>query len=135
VVGRILRIAVLCAVAVAAACADALPEQDRRITEAAPFEKLSADVLWKDYQADKAAANRRYWGKALDVTGKVTSVEKSAPKRVMFELAEASAVEARLLDDQADAILEAAVVGEKVTLRCFCAGLSGHVVLTSCIKP
>ena len=53
----------------------------------------------------------------------------------MFELAEGPAVEARLLDDQADAILEAAVVGEKVTLRCYCAGLSGHVVLTSCIKP
>jgi undecaprenyl pyrophosphate phosphatase UppP len=32
-------------------------------------------------------------------------------------------------------ILASAVVGERVTLRCFCAGLSGSVILTSCIRP
>jgi len=132
---RIVRTLWIGVVLAGAACADTLPEQDRRITQATPFEKLSADVLWKDYQADKNAANRRYFGKAVDVTGKVTSVESSAPKRVMFEQVEAVAVEARLLDDQADAILAAAVVGERVTLRCYCAGLSGNVILTSCIKP
>ena len=119
----------------AASCADKLPEQDRRITEAAPADKLSVDVLWKDYQADRKAADRRYWGKAIDVSGKVTSVEKAAPQRVMFELQAPNGVEARLLDDRAPAVLADAVVGERITLRCFCSGLSGNVILTSCIKP
>jgi hypothetical protein len=117
------------------ACADQLPDQDRRITAAAPAEKLSVDVLWKDYQVDAKAADRRYWGKALDVSGKVTAVEKSAPPRLMFELQAPNGVEARLLDDQAERILAEAVVGERVTLRCFCAGLSGNLILKSCIKP
>jgi putative nucleic acid binding protein len=117
------------------ACADTLPDQDRRITEAAPAAKLSVDLLWKDYQADRAAADKKYWGKAVDVSGKVTSVEASAPRRVMFELQAPHGVEARLLDDQAAAILASAVVGERVTLRCYCAGLSGSVILTSCIRP
>jgi MarR-like DNA-binding transcriptional regulator SgrR of sgrS sRNA len=69
------------------------------------------------------------------VTGKVTSVESSAPQRVMFELQAPNGIEARLLDDQAAAIVEAAVVSERITLRCYCAGLSGNVILKSCIKP
>ena len=119
----------------AVSCADKLPEQDRRITQASPAEKLSVDVLWKDYQTDQKSADRRYWGKALDVSGKVTSVETTAPQRVMFELQAPHGVEARLLDDQAEGILKAAVVGDRMTLRCYCAGLSGNLILTSCIKP
>jgi hypothetical protein len=118
-----------------AACADKLPDQDRRITQAAPAAKLSVDLLWKDYQADRAAADRKYWGKAVDISGKVTSVETAAPSRVIFQMQAAQGVEARLLDDQAAAILASAVVGERITLRCYCAGLSGSVILTSCIRP
>jgi hypothetical protein len=118
-----------------AACADTLPDQDRRITEAMPAAKLSVEFLWKDYQADRAAADRKYWGKAVDISGKVTSVETTAPRRLMFEVQPPHGVEARLLDDQAAAILTSAVVGERVTLRCFCAGLSGSVILSSCIRP
>lgn len=118
-----------------AACADRLPDQDRRITETRPTAKLSVDYLWKDYQTDRAAADRKYWGKAVDISGKVTSVETTAPRRVMFELQAPLGVEARLLDDHADEILASVTVGERATLRCFCAGLSGNVVLTSCIRP
>ena len=116
-------------------CADTLPEQDRRITEAHPSEKISVDFLWKEYQADAKAADRKYWGKAIDVTGKVTSVESSAPQRVMFLLQAEHGIEARLLDDQSPTIIQSTVVGERTTLRCFCAGLSGNVILKSCIKP
>jgi len=119
-----------------AACARTLPEQDRRITQARPVAKLSADLLWKDYESDRKAADARYWGRAVDVTGKVTAVESAAPARVVFELEPAKAIEARLLDDQAAAILGSTPVGERTTLRCFCAGLSpDRVLLMSCIKP
>lgn len=126
---------VFAAVLAIAACADTLPDQDRRITQATPAAKLSVDFLWKDYQTDRKAADRNYWGKAVDISGKVTSVETAAPKRLMFEVQAPNGIEARLLDDQAAAILASAVVGERLTLRCYCAGLSGNVVLTSCIRP
>jgi len=116
-------------------CADKLPEQDRRITQATPVAKLPVEFLWSDYQADRRAADRKYWGKAVDVSGKVTGVGADAPRRVLFDVAPPHGVEARLLDDQATAILAAAAVGERLTLRCFCAGLDGNVVLTSCIRP
>src|SRR5215831_3156805 len=130
----LIAIGIVAAALSAGACANTLPDQDRRITEAAPAEKLSVDILWKAYQTDHKAADRRYWGKAIDVSGKVTSVESSPPNRVMFELAAPNGVEARLLDDQAADILKSVVVGERATLRCYCAGQSGNVVLKSCIK-
>jgi hypothetical protein len=117
------------------ACASTLPDQDRRITEAHPAAKISSEFLWKEYLADRKAADKKYWGQAIDVSGKVTSVEPSGPARVMFELQAPNGVEARLLDDQTESIEHAAVVGERITLRCYCAGLSGNVILKSCIKP
>jgi hypothetical protein len=120
-----------------AACADKLPEQDRRILEAAPAAKLSTDILWKEYQADRRAADRKYWGRAVEVTGKVTEVVPNPPApHILFgkDVQPGSAgVEARPLDDQAAATFAAATVGERLTLRCFCEGLAGNVVLKSCI--
>jgi len=134
-VPRFRTVSLVVAALVLAACADRLPDQDRRITEATPAAKLSVDVLWSEYQADAKAADRKYWGKAVDVSGQVTSVETTAPRRLLFEAPPPQAVEARLLDDQADAILASAAAGERITLRCYCAGLSARVVLTSCIRP
>src|SRR5690348_15259177 len=55
------------------ACVDRLPEEDLRITTAVPAEKLSAELLWKDFQTDAAAARSRYFGKAVEITGVITS--------------------------------------------------------------
>jgi tRNA_anti-like len=122
--------------AMAAGCADRLPDQDRRILAAAPQAKLSTDVLWKDYQADRRAADRKYWGKAVEVSGKVSSVSTDPPRIIFLQQEQpAAGIEARLLDDRAAATLAAASVGERLTLRCFCEGLTTNVVLKSCIKP
>ncbi len=122
--------------AMAAGCADRLPDQDRRILAAAPQAKLSTDVFWKDYQADRRAADRKYWGKAVEVSGKVSSVSTDPPRIIFLQQEQpAAGIEARLLDDRAAATLAAASVGERLTLRCFCEGLTTNVVLKSCIKP
>lgn len=118
----------------AAGCADELPDQDRRITVTPVSAKLPAENLWKEYQADRAAADRKYWGKVVEITGKVTGTTTSpAPGAVMFGQEDAAGVQANLLDDQATEILAAAVVGRRLTLKCFCAGLTGNVVLKSCV--
>ena len=124
---------------VAAGCTDRLPDQDRRILSTGVTAKLSTDILWKEYHADKRAADKKYWGKVVEITGKVTSVvqDPSTPPHIMFNPQPQSpaGVQASLLDDQAPATLAAAVVGQKLTLRCFCEGLATNVMLKSCIKP
>ena len=40
---------------------------------------------------------------------------------------------ANLLGDDATAILKVAGVGHRVSLRCFCDGLKGDVILKSCV--
>lgn len=120
----------------ATACTDTLPEQDLRIVDAAPTAKLSADILWTEYEANADAADSAYWGKAIEVTGTVTAADSDVVDAfVLFGQTEEAGVLAHALDEQAAAIVEAANVGEKLTLKCFCAGLDGNVVLRSCVLP
>ena len=123
----------------AAGCAQHLPDQDLRILQATPVAKLSTDVLWKDYQADKRAADGRYHGKAIDISGKVTGIVLDPPRpAIMFGQSGAAAsagVEARLLDDRAGETAKELTAGQRVTLRCFVEGLETNVVLKSCYKP
>jgi len=120
-------------------CAKTLPDQDLRITEATPQIKVSADILWKDYQSDRNAAGRQYHGKAVLVTGVVTGIEKSSPvsRFVMFGQANGQppGVQANLLADTADQVLAGLESKQRITLKCFCDGLSANLILKSCTKP
>jgi hypothetical protein len=120
-------------------CVDRLPAEDRRITIVQPLAKLSAADLWNDYQQDAASANRRYFGEAVEVSGKVTGIDQSGKGGavVMFGQTETLGIRAVLLGDQEADILKAAKVNERLTLRCFVEGksLEGHVGLRSCIRP
>ena len=122
-----------------AACVSNLPEQDLRILAAQPSAKLSASDLWKDFQTDAAAATKRYFGKAIDVSDKPTAIETEASKGQHFFFAQTAdhGVRARLLDEKAAGLLKDAKVGTRITLRCFCQGLDDKqdVLLKSCIRP
>jgi hypothetical protein len=124
---------------VVGSCVDRLPAEDRRITIVQPLAKLSAADLWNDYQQDNAAANRRYFGEAVEVSGKVTGIDESAKGGavVMFGQTETLGVRAVLLGDHEAEILKTARVNERLTLRCFVEGrsLEGHIGLRSCIRP
>jgi hypothetical protein len=123
------------AAAIAAACVDRLPAQDRRIIDAAPAAKLTVDDLGRDYQQDPKAADRRYWGKALEVSGVVSRARDDAAGGALIfaDKSGVPIVEAGLLEDQAKALL-ASPAGSRVILRCYCAGKpAAAVVLTSCI--
>jgi len=123
------------AAVVAAACVDRLPEQDRRIIDAAPAAKLTVEDLARDYQQDLKSADRRYWGKALEVSGVVSRARNDATGAALIFADKNSVpmVEAGLLDDQAKGLL-ASTAGSRVILRCYCAGRpAAAVVLTSCI--
>jgi hypothetical protein len=120
-------------------CVNTLPDQDRRIRVTPASAKIPADYLWKEYQADARDADRKYWGKAIEVSGTVTRAEahdSGGPSKsyLFFGQADAFGIRANLLDDDADEILKSAPPGQRVRLKCFCAGLDGNVVLKSCVK-
>ena len=129
------RLAPLAILLLCAGCMSQLPDQDLRIRQAVPVAKMSPSDLWRDYQENREAANTKYWGKAIDVSGKVTGIEQppSGMPAVVFAQGEKNAVRANLLGDDAAAILKVAAIGQRVSLRCFCDGLKGDVILKSCV--
>lgn len=131
-----MRIAlVLLAVAAVAGCQRTLPEQDRRITVTPSVAKIPAEDLWKEYRDDAKTADRKYWGKAIEVSGKVSTVlgDPASPVAVRFLIEHDNGIEAFVLDDQAATVLKTASVGQRLRLKCFCAGFAGDVILKSCI--
>jgi hypothetical protein len=117
-------------------CVSTLPDQDRRIVQATAVAKLSTDDLWNDYQQSAAEADRKYWGKAVEVSGTVTAVVKDrTPPELHFGPTPDAHVRAALLEDQAAALLESAAPGQRIRLKCFCDGVKGAVILKSCVKP
>ena len=118
-----------------AGCVSKLPAQDRRILEATPVAKLTAEDLAKDYTADAKVADKRYWGRAVEVSGVVASTrdEQTGARVVFADKSGKAIVEAGLLEDQAKAILASTADTHRLTLRCFCAGLKERVELSSCI--
>ena len=121
-----------------AACVSRLPDQDLRIQSASVDAKLSADLLWKAFQDNAADARRTYFGKVVEVTGTATEVGKDVPGERFIRFGQAdnkAGVRANLLDDTAGPILSAIPENRRMTLRCFCEGLVGDVILKSCIKP
>ena len=130
-----LGLLIACA-AIPAACVDTLPEQDLRILDAVPVAKMSADILWAEYESDASAADGRYWGNAIEITGTVTAADSDVVQAyVLFGQTEEFGVRANALDEAAADIVAAATIGEKLTVKCFCAGLEGHVILKSCVLP
>ena len=119
----------------AIACTDRLPAQDLRILETPPVERLSASLLWQDFQTVREQAERNYNGRAIVVTGDVTraGTEDTGEAYVYFAQTEAAGVYAVLLADQASAILAGIQENPRVRLKCFCEGLSTNVVLKSCV--
>ena len=125
----------LVAVVLASACARTLPDQDRRITVTPPVAKLPVEDLWKEYKDNASAADSKYWGHAIEISGKVSKIVTEAPPAIRFTLEGESGVDALLLDDSAADVLKAAVVGQRLRLKCFCAGRATDVILRSCIQP
>ena len=122
-------------VLIAAACQRTLPEQDRRITVTPAMAKVPAEDLWKEYQANAKAADKKYWGNAIEVSGKVSTVvgDPASPVAVRFVIERDKGIEAFVLDDQAATVLRTASVSQRLRLKCFCAGLNEDVILRSCI--
>ena len=128
---------ILVTVATAAGCVDRLPDQDLRILSATAVAKMPVDALASDYRADRAAADRQYWSKPIEVSGEVSNTRETAtgPVLVFVDKMGSEIVEATLLDEQSKAVLEAVGKSKRIRLKCYCDGLATTVRLKSCVLP
>jgi len=121
----------------AAACVDRLPDQDLRIVSATAVVKMPVEDFAKEYQTDRAAADRRYFGKAVELSGKVADVHEAASGSALTfnDRTGAEILEAVLLDDQAKAIAGGLDDTRRVRLKCYADKFAAHVLVRSCVKP
>ena len=131
------RALLLLTLAAAAGCVDRLPDQDLRILGATAIAKMPVEDLAADYRNDKTAADRRYWGKPIEVSGEVATTRETptGPVLVFKDKTGADILEASLLEDQAGAVMAAVGESRRVRLKCYCDGLTTHVRLKSCVLP
>lgn len=131
-------VAIVIAATCAAACAQTLPEHDNRIFTASPVAKLSAVDLAQAFTTDPDAARRRFVGEAIEVSGVVRVLPEDVAQTRRFQLHAGESdpqVQVSLHEDRAEAIVKSLSPGQRLTLRCFCEGLSTHVQLKSCVVP
>lgn len=110
------------------------PHQD--IRSAAADYKISATSLFSAYEANEEAANEKYLGKMLEVTGVVQEVKKDEEGKTSVTLDGGSmmfGVICKLDDFSAPRRTEFAE-GEHVTFKGECTGMLMDVVLVRCVE-
>jgi hypothetical protein len=96
---------------------------------------VDATAFFKEYNADENAANAKYLGKTIAVTGKVKESAKSegGPSKITLETGDEFAIICEL-----DALSQHArtdfPVGETVTFKGKCDGLNLDVQLSRCVE-
>ena len=128
-------IVVMIAAASALACGPAVSDHDNRIFATPASIKLSAADLSTAYGADAGAADGRYRGHVLEVSGVIDKVPSSGVSLTLRGADKGPLVEASLHEDVAAEMLKTMADGQRVTIKCFCEGLNQHVRLKSCAPP
>jgi hypothetical protein len=129
------RLAIMVAAATGIACGPAVSDHDNRIFATPASAKLSAVDLSAAYSSDQGAADGRYRGRVLEVSGVINKVNPGGAHLLLAGAEKGPPVEASLHEDVAAEILKTLADGQRVTIKCFCEGLSQHVRLKSCAAP
>lgn len=130
------RVAAGCVLLWAVGCAQTLPEHDNRIFTAVPTAKLSVADLVQAYTDNAVGASARFDGRAVEVSGLVPALPVPPTSAFLLTSGDAAQrVRVSFHEDQADESLKTLDVGRRITLRCFCEGLTDLVTLKSCVIP
>ena len=128
------RLATVILVTAGIACGPAVSDHDNRIFATPASVKLSAADLSAAYASDAGAADGRYRGRVLEISGVVDKVDPRGA--VMLAGGEKSPlVEASLHEDVAAEMIKKMAERQRVTIKCFCEGLDQQVRLKSCVAP
>ena len=128
---RLLAITVVAASGLA--CGPAVSDHDNRIFAIPASIKLSAVDLSTAYVSDAGAADSRYRGRVLEVSGVIGKVNTGGGSLTMAGGEKGPIVEASLHEDVAAEMLKKLAEGQRVIIKCFCEGLNQQVRLKSCV--
>ena len=117
------------------ACGPAVSDHDNRIFAMSASAKLSAADLSTAYASDPGAADGRYRGRVLEVSGVINKMNSGNGALLLAGTEKGPFVEASLHEDVAAGMLKTLADGQRVTIKCFCEGLNQHVRLKSCTAP
>lgn len=117
------------------ACGPAVSDHDNRIFATPASVKLSATDLSMAYASDAGAADGRYRGRVMEVSGVVSKVQPVPPAVLLAGGDTGPPVEASLHEDVAAELLKTIADGQRITIKCFCEGLNQRVRLKSCVAP
>lgn len=119
--------------ATAAESANGEAEETAAAAPPAPAVEVSATQLFQDYDANEVAADQKYKGKRLKVTGSVAGINKNAFDNIYVEIAtpnEFSSVHAQGIPEATAAALQK---GQAIEVSCNGAGLMmGSPMLDEC---
>src|SRR3989304_1052620 len=115
---------VLWTICLAACAPNHLPDQDLRILTAQPSAKMPPGDLWKDFEKDVVAARAQYFGQAIDLSGRITSIEADTSKgrHIFFSQVGDRGIRARLLDGREAGNIENHLQEKKIPYRLSSAG-------------
>lgn len=108
----------------------------KNMQKARPDFKLNAENLFTDYSSDENAANSKYLGKVLELTGKVVEV-KNEDKQTVVVLEDILFGVSTYLDSSFCAanseLLKEINQGQTVTIRGQCDGMLSDVVVSRAV--
>ena len=130
----VVRLVIAIATACGLACGPAVSDHDNRIFATPASVKLSAADLSTAYASDAGAADGRYRGRVLEISGVIDKVNPGGA--VMLAGGEKGpVVSASLHEDVAAEMIKTLAERQRVTIKCFCEGLDQQVRLKSCVAP
>lgn len=93
---------------------------------------LSVADLYEEYEADETAADAKFIGKIIEITGTIDSVDedqKNSQKIIMSTGDPLSEIQCEMSEKNIVKVNN----GEEITLRCICTGKLMDIVLNKCV--
>lgn len=123
----------VCAVAGAAVGYYMWNKPHKDMTKAEADFTLDADALFSEFEADEDAANTKYLGKVIEVSGTVAQVLPSEKTTVVLETENGIFGVRCELDTFSNVDFPEYQPGDVVSLKGNCTGFLGDVVLVRCV--
>lgn len=95
--------------------------------------KISAEELYAAYESDEAAANERFLGKTIEVSGTVKEVARNAENGTTTVHLETDGLLGTVSCELATNVEETLEPGDSVNIKGICSGMLMDVVLNRCV--